>query len=187
MEPWSLLENWTEGPSTPRIFEEEDIDPLVSENNGLAVRIPSLNVTRAEISRLSAREEILRHLQLGHYPLLLFRFMEKLQIISAREENWDGKGSQKPNSSAINTAKALLTEFSLSVIESGQVWKTPFISSDEDGHVTIAWKNEKQELHLDISEEGTQYIKVWGTNIEHEMHMSALVPSEYITLWKWLN
>ena len=112
--------------------------------------------------------------------------MEKLHIIMAREANWDGKESQKPNPNAIDKTRATLDDFLIAVIDNGQAWKTPFLSSDEDGHINISWKNGKQELHIDISQDTAEYIKVWGTNIEHEMHVGSLKPSEYTTLWNWL-
>ena len=145
--------------------------------------------TRADIPKLSLREETLRRLQWSHYLLLRERFMEKLLGISSRGDDWDweGKGSKKPTPNAINRAITTLEAFLGAVIDSGQVWKTPFISSDEDGNITISWKNAKQELHVDINEDTAEYIKVWGANIEHEMHIGCLRPLDYTNLWNWLN
>ena len=184
---WNLFQDRSKGTSGIRFLEEENGDPLVCENNGLEISFYDFNSTSADTPKLSLREETLRRLQRSHYLLLRSRFTEKLHVLNSREANWDGKQSQKPNPNAINRAFVTLDEFLAAVIDTGQVWQTPFLSSDEDGDITISWKNGKQELHIDISEETAEYIKVWGTNIEHEMYVGSLTPSEYTTLWNWLN
>lgn len=184
---WSPFHDRTKGTSAEDVWQEEKVDPLASNNNGAETSFYNLNSTRAYIPQLSLREETLRRFQWGHFLLLRAGFKEKLQILSAREDNWDGKESTKPNRNTLNRAHTTLDEFLVAIIDRGRVWRTPFLSSDEDGHITVAWKNGKHELHIDISEDSEEYIKVWGTNIEHEMHVGFLKPSEYVTLWDWLN
>ena len=114
-------------------------------------------------------------------------FEEKLRRIAEREDNWDGKGSKKPNPLVLSQARDTLESFLFSVINSGRLWKTPFVSSDEDGRITIQWNSGNHELHLEIREEGTEYIKVWGANIENDMHLGLLKPEDFFKLWDWLN
>lgn len=187
MPPWNVFNDRTKETSRVLFCEEENGDPLFTEKNGLDIRVPDRDSTRADLPKLSLQEEALRRFQWHNYLLFSSRFKEKLHAIAVREANWDGKDSKAPNSNAINRAMATLDEFLVAVIDNGRAWKTPFVSSDEEGHVTLAWKNGKQELHVDVSEETAEYIKVWGSNIEHEMHVGALKPSEYLRLWDWLN
>lgn len=112
---------------------------------------------------------------------------EKLRRIAEREDNWDGKGSKKPNPRVLSQARDTLESFFYSVINSGRLWKTPFVSSGEDGHITIQWNSGDHELHLEIRKEGTEYIKVWGANIENDMHLGILKPEDFFKLWDWLN
>jgi len=184
---WSQFQDRTEGNAEVGFWEEENLAPFFSEKNGRETSFHDLNSTRADTPKLSRQEEILRKLQWSNYVSLSRAFKDKLQIISAREDNWDGKESKKTNRNALNRASTTLDDFLMAVIDSGRVWRMPFVSSDEEGQITIEWKNGKQELHIEISEDAEEYIKVWGTNIEHEMHLGFLKPSEYVTLWDWLN
>jgi hypothetical protein len=184
---WSPFHDCTKGTSGEDFWQEEKIDPLVSNSDGAETSFYDLNSTRTYIPQLSLRKETLRRLQWSNFLLLRAGFKEKLQILSAREDNWDGKESKKPSPNALNRAYTTLDEFLVAIIDAGRVWRTPFLSSDEEGHITVEWKNGKHELHIEISENSEEYIKVWGTNIEHEMHVGFLKHSGYVTLWDWLN
>jgi len=73
-----------------------------------------------------------------------------------------------------------------SIISAGHPWHTPFISSDEDGNVTVEWSGENRRLHIQIGENEAEYIQVWGTNIDTEMHVDFLSRADYQMLWEWL-
>ena len=143
--------------------------------------------TRAEGPNLSQREQLYRRWQEDIYPSLLETFKEKLHKIAEREDNWDQKGSKKPSPLVLSRAHISLEYFLYSVVNSGRLWKPPFVSSDEDGHITIQWDREDHELHIEIGEEETEYTKVWGVNIEHEMHLGVLKEKDFLNLWDWLN
>lgn len=144
--------------------------------------------TEVEGRKLSQWEQLLyRGCQQDRYPSLLGSFKEKLHKIAEREDNWDGKGSKKPSPLVLSAAHVRLENFLYSVVNSGRIWKIPFVSSDEDGHITIQWNNGMHEFHIEIGEETTEYIKVWGANIEHEMHLGILKEKEFLNLWDWLN
>ena len=128
----------------------------------------------------------MRRFQRSFAPELEEEFREKLQKISQRENNWDAKGSLKPNLVALHKAYTILFSFLNAIIDNGRSWKKPFVSSDENGHITIQWNHGNQELHIEIMEDTEEYIKIWGTNIEHEMYLGLLKPSDYIALWDWL-
>ena len=61
------------------------------------------------------------------------------------------------------------------VIAEDRPWHTPFISYDQDGYITLVWRNGTHELYLEVTEGEIQYVKVWGINIDSEM--DAGVPS----------
>ena len=94
--------------------------------------------------------------------------------------------SKKPSELALNNAKLMMKELLDAVISAGHSWLTPFISSDEDGYITVAWYNGKHELHLEISENEVEYITVWGIKIDTEMDVGVLNRDNYLTLWEWL-
>ena len=72
------------------------------------------------------------------------------------------------------------------IISAEYSWITPFISSDEDGDITAEWYEGERELHLLIRENEAEYLRVWGTNIDIEMHEDFLSRDDYPTLWEWL-
>lgn len=149
---------------------------------------PILRTTSTEAhSEDTTRMAIIRKFQEANLLHLLTPINERFKILRSRRKNWDGKGSEKPNKLALNHAFVELQNFLDAVIENGQVWKTPFISSDEDGYITIEWICGRHELHLEVSEKGVEFVKVWGINIVNEMYQNYLKPSEYAELWDWLT
>ena len=118
---------------------------------------------------------------------MLETFKGKLHRIAEREDGWDGKGSKKPNPIVLSQAHNTLEYFLYSVVNSGRLWITPFVSSDEDGHITIQWNHGDHELHMEIGQEEIEYTKVWGVSIEHEMYLGILKEKDILNLWDWLN
>ena len=111
---------------------------------------------------------------------------DQLGAVAQREDNWDDRESKKPSTVALNNARRLMEELLDSVISTAQPWLTPFISSDEDGHITVAWHKGEHEFHLIVTDKQILYISVWGINIETEMDMDVLSKHNYVPLWTWL-
>jgi len=153
----------------------------------VVVSLNEENSTRAEGCNLSHREQLYKTWQQDIYLFLLEGFKEKLQKIGERQVNWDSKGSKKPSPIVLSKAHLTLENFLYTIVNSGRLWITPFVSTDEDGHITIQWSCGDHELHIEISEEGAEYIKIWGVNIEHEMHLGILERKEFFNLWDWLT
>lgn len=183
---WVLLVDQTKETMLGDIVE---IKPALglAEGHVIIAALDEENSTKANAPKLKSREQQFRRYQDERYRLLGAPFKEKLLKVRQREDDWDGKGSKKPNRNALDRAYIVLDTFLSAVIDSGRIWSTPFISSDEDGYITIEWKSGRHELHLEISQETQEYIKIWGINIEHEMHLDILKSAEYVSLWDWLN
>ena len=111
---------------------------------------------------------------------------ERFDVLAQREDNWDGYDSKKPTKLTLVRAENLIGELFDSIISAGHPWLTPFISSDEDGNVTVEWCGEGRRLHIQIGENEVEYIQVWGINIDTEMHVDFLKRDDYLTLWEWL-
>ena len=114
------------------------------------------------------------------------RINQQFHSIHRRGEDWDGYGSKRPNSLSLAYAEHLLNQLLISVISASRRWIDPFITSDEDGHITAEWYSGDWELHIIIREQEAVYIKVWGTNIENEMHVDVLNTEDYLDIWDWL-
>lgn len=113
------------------------------------------------------------------------KISERFELLAGREDNWDGYDSKKPTESILKRAKHLLEQM-FDIISSEHPWLTPFVSSDENGNVTIEWSREKRRLHIQIGENEIEYIQVWGINIDTEMYVDFLSRDDYLDLWEWL-
>ena len=71
--------------------------------------------------------------------ILLGELSERLDFIAQRQDNWDERESKRPRELALNNAKLMMEELLDAFIAAGHSWLTPFISSDEDGYITVAW------------------------------------------------
>lgn len=130
--------------------------------------------------------EITRYWQHEKLPDIQTNISKQFYAIRQRQDNWDDRGSEKPNKLSLSHAEGIISDLLNSVIETGYLWLTPFISSDEDGNITIEWHKGQHELHIEVSEDEAEYIKVWGINIENEMHLDFLDKYNYLILWDWL-
>ena len=111
---------------------------------------------------------------------------ERFAVLAQREDNWDGYDSKKPTELSLARAKHLMEELLDSIVSNGHLWLTPFISSDEDGDITVEWYEKGRQLHIQIGRNDMEYLQVWGTNIDTEMYEDFLTPDDYLTLWEWL-
>jgi hypothetical protein len=114
---------------------------------------------------------------------------ERFKEIGRRKDNWDKQESKAPSAEAIEGAKPFIVQatrffgqelmpFSEPII--------PFVTSDEEGAITVRWRYNKRELHLCFTAKDAEYIKVWGINIHHEMEEGYLKNDSLRSLCQWL-
>ncbi|MCK4841962.1 MAG: hypothetical protein KAT04_08770 [Methylococcales bacterium] len=144
------------------------------------------DVTTANIILKLSPREVTRYWQHEKFSAIYRQISEQFSTIRLRQDNWDECDSEKPNKLSLSYAEGIIIDLLSSVIDAGYLWLTPFISSDEDGNITMEWHKGQHELHIEVSEDEVEYIKVWGANIEHEMHLDFLKKNNYLTLWDWL-
>ena len=127
---------------------------------------------------------------LGHtdYSTILREILQRLDVVVRWKEDWDGEEHEpeRPSKTAIDRAKQVASELLGVVISKRKPLRTPFVAYDQDGYITLVWRNGKHELYLEITEDEIEYIKVWGTNIDSEMDVGVLSEDNYLTLWEWL-
>ena len=114
------------------------------------------------------------------------KISERFDVLTQREDNWDGYDSKKPTKLTLVRAENLIGELFDSIISAGHPWLTPFIYSDEDGYVTAEWRKGKRSLHFDVQENEAEYTKIWGTSVNMKIHTDSLNRDDYLTLWEWL-
>lgn len=150
----------------------------------LEVIVVSRDATTANITQ--THSPTTRYWQHEKLPIFHRKISDQFYILRRRSDNWDSRGSEKPNKLSLSYAEELIRDLLDSVTEAGYIWLTPSISSDEEGNITIEWHKGKHELHIEVGEDEAEYIKVWGINIENEMHLDFLDRRNYIALWTWL-
>ena len=170
-------------PESPQLVDEtadikEDIRGSYLFNSSMN-QLSDVVLAHAETGTAITDFTRLRKDQIGKQNL---EISEQFDTLAQREDNWDGRGSQKPTDLTLAHAKEVMGALLDSVISAGHQWDTPSISSDGDGNVTAVWYKNERQLHLQIGEHEAEYFRVWGTNIDTEMDVDFLKPENYLTL-----
>lgn len=66
-------------------------------------------------------------------------------------------------------------------------WRRPHISSTEAGEVVFEWWNKDRNLTLYFSDEGAEYIEVWGPDMDNDMVSSTLTNWSFAARWLRLH
>lgn len=114
------------------------------------------------------------------------RIEDQLDALAQMKDNSDEYELKKPTESTLTQAKLSIEELLNSISHAGYPWLMPFISSDEDGYITIEWHKGERELHFDIEENEVEYTKLWGPNTDMKIHSDILNRDDYLKLWEWL-
>jgi len=123
----------------------------------------------------------------GVTSLKLYSTTAALGALRARNENWDGYGSAKPQNSAISAAMAYCGIFNEELSNSPFAWSMPHVSSNEDGHVTLEWWSLARKLTIYVTATKAKYIKVAGPNITTDMEDGDIETGQFRELWSWLR
>ena len=118
----------------------------------------------------------------------LLRVHDKLDLVAALPEDWDGYGSARPQSAAVSFARQFLeSAYDTVRATANAVWKEPHVSASESGEVVFEWWNGNKKLTTYNSPQGATFIKSWGPNMYNEMADGDLEQARFLVLWAWLN
>lgn len=120
--------------------------------------------------------------------VILGEILERLDVIAQREDNWDGFESKKPLEVSLYRAKLLMEKLLNAAISEGYSWgkPSPFISSDEDGYITVEWQGDGRRLRLLIEEEEVEYTKLWRINTKRKVRTYSMRGDDCFEIWEWL-
>lgn len=123
-----------------------------------------------------------------HDPIVLAvqTATREIQRLQQFEDNWDGYGSAKPDRNAIKHAISAVSNFIPAAEKTGG-WKLPHVSANENGEVLLEWWKSEKKLTLFVREDGIDYLRAWGSDIEHEMTDGELSEDAFPGLWSWLS
>lgn len=120
----------------------------------------------------------------GLSKITLDNAYRKINSLKSRGENWDGRGSAAPDVDSMVQARVILSRM---FEASEDQWIEPFLSSSEDGTVTMEWWSPTRKLTIYASAEDPFFIKVWGADIENEMEDGLVSEHDLFSLWGWLS
>jgi hypothetical protein len=67
-------------------------------------------------------------------------------------------------------------------------WQTPHITSSEQGEIVCEWWRKAKKLTIYFGDDGAEFIKVWGADIEQEMESGDLASEwDIVAVWRWLQ
>ena len=122
----------------------------------------------------------------------LHNILTRLDDISNRTYDWDGNMSDAINEQSLLRARTIIPEILMSIMSQHR-WVEPYISSDEEGDITVRWSINSKRLYIIISEDEIIYLMVSGKHINAEMTEGRVIRNnttevklEYNKLWKWL-
>jgi hypothetical protein len=107
-----------------------------------------------------------------------------LDRIASLPSDWDGHGSVRPNSTAIERARQFLEDAYLDTTSIG--WQAPFISASEEGEIVLEWWNGLRKLTIYVGPEHSSYLKSWGPHLVDDMEDGVLAQTWDPGLWSWL-
>lgn len=108
-----------------------------------------------------------------------------LQVLAAREDNWDGRGSAAAQGQSIFEAAALLEAALRDTLGLTVNWEAPHLGLDEQGCVVMEWWNGRNKLTIYMTPGAPEFVCSWGHHIEDHMESGPL-GDRFPQLWRWL-
>jgi hypothetical protein len=133
---------------------------------------------------------ILRDERFDVAPLALAYVKQRLEALKKLATNWDGHGSAKPDSGAIELAITALSEFFRGAALTEYGWTNPHVGANESGGIVLEWWRDPRKLTVYVSLTDISFIRVWGEDVETEMDEGPLTANprlEFQSVWSWLN
>ena len=120
--------------------------------------------------------------------VILDEMSKCFDAIAQREDDWDEFESKKPLEVSLDRARCLMKKLLNTAISKGYSWRKPhpFISSDEDGYITVEWQGDGRRLSLRIEEEEVEYAKLWRINTKRKVRTYSMRGDDCFEIWEWL-
>jgi hypothetical protein len=109
---------------------------------------------------------------------------QQIRSLLAWGENWDGAGAVAVSGAAVARAIALVSE---TFVTAYSVWSNPNVTASPYGEVVLEWWNNEKKLTIYVSNNQSDYVKVWGADIDKEMDDGTIAESHIGNLLMWLE
>lgn len=132
---------------------------------------------------------VLRNTTFDLAPVALDAVTNRIGMLKWRVANWDGYGSAKPNSLAVDSARNVIREFFRGAALTQYGWSDPYVGANESGDVVLEWWQGNRKVTVYVAPTEMTYVLVWGDNMETEMDEGTIGISrdDFMRIWSWLH
>lgn len=116
-----------------------------------------------------------------------YSVIQKLNTLKTWGANWDGRNAIAVNSKTVDLGMTLVNQIYETTLEMGMDWYQPNVTASAHGEAVLEWWNRQKKLTIYISSEQTDYVKIWGADIDAEMEDGILTSLKVAELITWLK
>lgn len=113
--------------------------------------------------------------------------IQKIRNLQSWGTNWDGVGVTAVSAKAIANATVLIDQLYSTAAQLNIHWDAPNVTASPLGEVVLEWWNHEKKLTLYVDKEQTEYVKVWGDDIDTEMDDGPLDEAAMAPTLVWLG
>jgi len=114
--------------------------------------------------------------------------LAEINALATWEAGWNGYDAPSIQLAAIALVVRWLDAFYDVVTHAAMPWDAPNVTGGSEGEVVLEWWHGTKKLTIYIAPARIDYVKVWGTDIDHEMEDGELTTySVFLSLWEWLH
>ena len=113
--------------------------------------------------------------------------IQKIRNLQSWGTNWDGVEVTAVSAKQVANAIALIDQLYSTATQLNLYWNAPNVTASLLGEVVLEWWNHEKKLTLYVDEEKTEYVKVWGDDIDAEMDDGILLDTTIAPTLEWLG
>lgn len=117
----------------------------------------------------------------------IYGVSQRIRLLQDWGTNWDGADAAAINAATVVRATMLIKEMYFAAVWLNADWRDPNVTASPHGEVVLEWWNKEKKLTIYVSENQSDYVKVWGSDIDNEMDDDALSDGQIAELLVWLE
>lgn len=113
--------------------------------------------------------------------------IQRIRQVQTWGVNWDGADALAVPSAAAARATALIDKIYSTSSQLNIDWIDPNVTASPHGEVVLEWWNNEKKLTIYVNEKLSEYVKVWGPDIDEEMEDGVLSDDQTANMLIWLE
>lgn len=142
------------------------------------------NRTTSATPKLKMRDPFKSSVVIAINEIPIYGATRKIRALQDWGADWDGAGAVAVSAATIARATVLVEEAYIAV---SHIWSNPNVTASPHGEVVLEWWNKEKKLTIYVSENQSDYVKVWGPDIDKEMDDGVLSDNQIASLLVWLE